>query len=117
AHRPASLEVVLYEPAVSIIGDPAKCRPTTRQSADHSLFFILARLLQKAFERKTADWKSLMLMPDDYADERLADPQIHQWIDRIRLVHGGAEYDRLYPEGIPTSIRWTTEVGEVLSSG
>jgi 2-methylcitrate dehydratase len=33
----ASVEVSCYEPAFSIIGDPAKRDPRTRQSADHSM--------------------------------------------------------------------------------
>lgn len=37
-----------YEPAFGIIGDPAKRTPTTRQSADHSMVYILSRLLKKA---------------------------------------------------------------------
>lgn len=39
------IKIVAYEPAFGIIGDPAKRDPTTRQSADHSMVFILSRLL------------------------------------------------------------------------
>jgi 2-methylcitrate dehydratase len=37
-----------YEPAFGIIGDPAKRIPRTRQSADHSMVYIIATLLRKA---------------------------------------------------------------------
>ena len=36
----ANINIVAYEPAFGIIGDPAKKNPTTRQSADHSMCFI-----------------------------------------------------------------------------
>jgi 2-methylcitrate dehydratase len=40
-----TIKVSAYEPAYGIIGDPAKRDPTTRQSADHSMVFILSRLI------------------------------------------------------------------------
>ncbi len=44
-----SLRITIYEPAFSIIGDPAKRDPRTRQSADHSMVYIIATLLRKAY--------------------------------------------------------------------
>merc|ERR1719436_2093704 len=44
------INIVAYEPAFGIIGDPAKKEPTTRQSADHSMAFIVSRMLKKAFK-------------------------------------------------------------------
>jgi 2-methylcitrate dehydratase len=102
------IRVRIYEPAYSIIADPAKRTPTTRQSADHSLPFILARTLLKAREAAgrgdPLGWESLMLLPDDYADAMIASRDVKRLIERIEIEHGGAEYDRLYPEGIPTSV-------------
>ena len=43
------IEITSYEPAFGIIGDPAKLTPTTRQSADHSMVFIISRLIKKVF--------------------------------------------------------------------
>ena len=48
---PAAIErirITIYEPAFSIIGDPHKRDPRTRQSADHSMVYIMATLLRKA---------------------------------------------------------------------
>jgi 2-methylcitrate dehydratase len=102
------ITVRIYEPAYSIIADPAKRTPTTRQSADHSLPFILAKTLLKARAAKhagrQADWDSLMLLPDDYSDEAIRDPEIAVIIGRTTITHGGREFDALYPEGIPTSV-------------
>jgi len=106
--RIRALRVKIYEPAYSIIADPAKRTPTTRQSADHSLPFILAKTLLKARVAATsghaAGWESLMLLPDDYSDAAIADADIRSLIDRITIEHGGREYDALYPDGIPTSV-------------
>jgi 2-methylcitrate dehydratase len=102
------IRVRIYEPAHSIIADPAKRTPTTRQSADHSLPFILARTLLKAREAAARGdaigWESLMLLPDDYADAMIASPAIRGLVERIHIDHGGPEYDALYPDGIPTSV-------------
>ena len=46
-----SMRITIYEPAFGIIGDPAKRDPRTRQSADHSMVYIIATLLRKAFQR------------------------------------------------------------------
>ena len=42
------IRIAIYEPAFSIIGDPHKRDPRTRQSADHSMVYIVATLLRKA---------------------------------------------------------------------
>jgi 2-methylcitrate dehydratase len=102
------IRVAIYEPAYSIIADPAKRSPTTRQSADHSLPYILAKTFLKARGAQACGeplgWESLMLLPDDYSATAITDPNIRRLIDRIEIVHGGGEYDARYPEGIPTSV-------------
>ena len=47
-----NINIVAYEPAFGIIGDPAKRTPSTRQSADHSMVYIVSTILRKAFESK-----------------------------------------------------------------
>ena len=115
----ASLEITAYEPAFGIIGDPAKRDPRTRQSADHSMVYIVATLLRKAIEREpylprfanpdpqSADelWKLLMLLPEDYSETALFNPTTRALMERITFRHGGPEYDARYPDGIPTSVR------------
>jgi 2-methylcitrate dehydratase len=107
-----AVRITIYEPAFSIIGDPAKRHPQTRQSADHSMVYIVATLLRKAFEARRAGWdgqdgwKRLMLVPADYAedDTALFHPLTCRLMQQIDLRHGGPDYDRRYPDGIPTSI-------------
>jgi len=116
-----NINIIAYEPAFGIIGDPAKKDPKTRQSADHSMAFIISRILQKAMKNgsvpSTMDeaWKELMLSPYDYGIEALYDPETRALMQRITFEHGGAEYDAKYPDGIPTSIDITTNGGKISS--
>ena len=77
------------------------------------MVFIISTLLRKAFERHDAIikehdlddlWKTLMLMPVDYSETALTNPITKKLMEKIEFYHGGPEYDKLYPEGIPTSI-------------
>lgn len=112
ADKLRSVRITIYEPAFSIIGDPHKLDPQTRQTADHSMVYIIATLLRKAFEaRRTGwdgqdGWQRLMLMPDDYAenDSALFHPLTRSLMERIDFRHGGDEFDRKYPDGIPTTV-------------
>ena len=45
-----------------------------------------------------------MLLPDDYSDDAIRDPAAAGLIERIEIEHGVPEYDRLYPDGIPTRV-------------
>jgi len=98
------MRITIYEPAFGIIGDPAKRDPRTRQSADHSMVYIIATLLRKAYQQKTSGWKELMLVPADYDDDAIVDPLTRRLIDLIEFRHGGKEYDDRYPDGIPTTL-------------
>lgn len=119
ASDPAAIRAVriaIYEPAFSIIGDPHKRDPRTRQSADHSMVYIIATLLRKAIEKESGGrlpqipkspedlWRDLMLLPADYSELALYHPLTRDLMSRIDFRHGGPEYDARYPEGLPTSI-------------
>ncbi len=111
-----SLRITIYEPAFGIIGDPAKRDPRTRQSADHSMVYIVATLLRKALQLKQAGWRELMLVPADYDEPALFDPLTRQLMERIEFRHGGKQYDEKYPDGIPTTLEIEhADVGSVSS--
>ena len=112
-----SINIVAYEPAFGIIGDPAKRNPTTRQSADHSMVYIVATLLRKALEQRRVGWKELMLEPKDYGPEAIGNRLTRQLMDKIQFTHGGREYDEKYPDGIPTSVVITGADGKTHDSG
>merc|ERR1712039_789035 len=117
------INIVAYEPAFGIIGDPAKKDPKTRQSADHSMAFIVSRILVKALaEGKVpstmdAAWMELMLSPYDYGKDALYDPATRALMAKITFSHGGPEYDAKYPDGIPTQIDISMKGGKKISSG
>jgi len=115
--RIKAIKIVAYEPAFGIIGDPAKRDPRTRQSADHSMTYIVATLLRKAIEQKTADWATLMLSPYDYNGEAIMNRFTRQLMEKISFEHGGKAYDDKYPEGIPTSVVITDDQGKAHDSG
>ncbi len=117
--------VKAYEPAFGIIGDPAKRDPHTRQSADHSMVYIVATMLRKAIENKVAVssdtssdalWKLLMLAPEDYGKDALFNPTTRSLMDKIAFEHGGPLYDKNYPDGIPTSLVVSLSTGSIVDS-
>ena len=126
-----SIKVIAYEPAFGIIGDPAKRDPRTRQSADHSMVYIIATVLRKAMQfaqdsgggsTTLADsndgyWKKLILMPDDYNERAIFDHQTRALMEKVTFEHGGAEYDAKYPDGIPTLVIITDTDGKTYDSG
>jgi 2-methylcitrate dehydratase len=106
------MRILIYEPAFSIIGDPNKRDPRTRQSADHSMLYIVATLLRKAYEARRAGWdgrdgwRRLMFTPIDYAEDESAlfHPLTRRLMQQIDFRHGGPEFDEKYPDGIPTTV-------------
>ena len=120
-----SIKILAYEPAFGIIGDPAKRNPTTRQSADHSMVYIISTVLRKAFETpnlfegvvSTDDlWKKLILLPKDYSPEAIQNKDTRSLMEKIVFEHGGPEFDKNYPKGIPSTVKIEVE-NEILDSG
>ncbi len=119
----AKIVVRAYEPAFGIIGDPAKRDPKTRQSADHSMLYLVCTMLRKALELHAAKkshalgWKELMLTPHDFDPKALRDPLTRSLMAKMAFEHGGDEYDAKYPDGIPTSMIITDDEGNTHDSG
>ncbi|MBX3363873.1 MAG: MmgE/PrpD family protein [Phycisphaeraceae bacterium] len=115
------IKILAYEPAFGIIGDPAKKDPKTRQSADHSMAYIVATLLRKALELRsrglTPTWKALMLVPHDYHKDAVFNSLTRALMAKIDFAHGGPTYDAKYPDGIPTSVVITDSTGATHDSG
>jgi 2-methylcitrate dehydratase len=126
------IRILAYEPAFGIIGNPAKMDPRTRQSADHSMAYIVATLLRKALAYRHRHgqlpsgggandeaWKVLMLSPHDYMEDESAifHPLTRSLMKKIAFEHGGPDYDVKYPDGIPTSLVITTADGKKHDTG
>ena len=83
--------------------------------------YIIATLLRKALENRAADkptdWKALMLNPLDYNRDAVFDKTTRSIMEKIDFAHGGPEYDRRYPDGIPTSVIIEDDQGTTYDSG
>src|SRR6185503_6856748 len=86
----ANIESVLihsHDAAVDIIGsEPEKWRPTSRETADHSLPYLVA----VALADRTVTAKQ-------FAPERIADPRLLELVQRVK-VERHRELSALYPE-------------------
>jgi len=92
AGNPEHIESILIEShdaAVDIIGsEPEKWHPRHRETADHSLPYLVAVAL--------ADGE---VTSKQFTAERLADPKLHQLVQRVR-VERNKELSRLYPQAV-----------------
>jgi 2-methylcitrate dehydratase len=121
--RITKIVVRAYEPAFGIIGDPHKRDPHTRQSADHSMLYLVCTKLRKALEAakvnpgKSFDWKDLMLLPHDFDKTAINHPVTRNLMSKMTFEWGGPDYDAKYPDGIPTSMVITDDAGTTADSG
>ncbi len=68
-----------------ILSDPSKYKPTTKETADHSLPYVIAAAV--------ADGN---VLPDSFSDEKLKDPRIWDLLGKIKVV-ADPEIDALFP--------------------
>jgi 2-methylcitrate dehydratase len=81
-----------------------KWHPTTRESADHSLPYILAAVL---IDGRFGD--------DIFFESRIRDARVHEMASRI-AVKEDKEYSRQFPAKIPCRIEIRTKSGEQLTA-
>ncbi len=79
-----------------IIKDPEKLRPKTKETADHSLPYIIAYSL--VYGRPG---------PDSYEDKYLKDKKILDMVDRMKF-NVSQRFDAMYPEYLPIKITAVT---------
>ncbi len=95
-----SVHIDTFGVAYEIIAmDPEKWAPRTRETADHSMPYIVAVALLDG----SVDSAS-------FSDERLADPRVRSILDRT-MLRMDPELDKGYPEGIPNRITVATAGG------
>lgn len=99
--RIASIHIDTFKAAYEIIAkDPEKWEPKTRETADHSLpYIVVAALLDGRVTRRS------------FARERLFDPTLRTILKERTTLQEDPELTRGYPEGIPNRIRVTTRDG------
>jgi 2-methylcitrate dehydratase len=93
-----------FEAAVSIIGsEPEKLRPTSRETADHSMFYCCAAALTDGD-----------VTLDTFKQDRLTDPVLLDLIDKTKIVED-TELNKDYPKGIPNDITITCADGTTVN--
>lgn len=98
-----ALRIESFEAAVSIIGsEPEKWRPTSRETADHSMGFCVAAALRDGDVTRGS-----------FSEANIRDPQLLGLLDRIRIVET-EDCNAGYPDGIPNKLIVTLPGGRKL---
>ncbi|MGZ5123602.1 MAG: MmgE/PrpD family protein [Burkholderiales bacterium] len=96
-----ALDVQTYYTAYSEIGsEPEKWHPKTRETADHSLPYLLALGLTDGY-----------INTESFSDERIADTGLRQLMQRIRIAEN-KEFTREFPSKLVTRIEVITRDGQ-----
>ena len=96
-----SIQVDTYRTAVSMMGaDPTRWAPETRETADHSMPYVVAAAL---LDGKVVD--------ESFADTRLHDPAIARLMAKVKVTED-ARLTGLYPEGSPGRVSVRTTGGK-----
>ncbi|MFQ6116788.1 MAG: MmgE/PrpD family protein [Candidatus Bipolaricaulia bacterium] len=86
---PHAVKEVLVETTTrgaDILSDPSKYKPTTKETADHSLPYCIAVAIAKG-----------NVLPSDFEEEALKDPLVWELLPKIRVV-ANPEIDALFPK-------------------
>ncbi|MDP7029700.1 MAG: MmgE/PrpD family protein [Phycisphaerales bacterium] len=95
----AEIKVEVIARAADILGDPAKYRPTSKETADHSLPYSLAVGLVDG-----------MVTPLQFKQERIDDPGLIPVMDKIKVVPND-EFEALFPKFQPSQVTITLADG------
>jgi len=96
-----AIEVQIYAMAYSEIGsEPAKWDPTTRETADHSLPYMLAVALRDG-----------RITPASFEPQRYLDPSLRPLMNRIRVAES-PEFTRRFPQELGSQIDVVTRSGQ-----
>ncbi len=99
-----SILIESFEAAVSIIGsEPEKWRPTSRETADHSMGYCVVLALRDGDVTRAS-----------FSDENIRDAGVLALLDKIKIVETDA-CNAGYPEGIPNNLIIKTTDGRTLS--
>ncbi len=83
-----------------ILSDPSKYQPTTKETADHSLPYVIAAAV--------ADGN---VLPDSFSDEKLKDPRIWDLLGKIKVITD-PEIDAMFPGVKRARVSITSNAGE-----
>ncbi len=97
------VRVTAFAQAYDILFDPAKYRPESRETADHSLPYCLAAAM--------VDKK---ISTQSFSDEKLNDPRIYEVIDKIK-GEPSIEFEKMFPAKQPSKVVVKTKDGNEYS--
>jgi len=83
-----------------ILSDPSKYKPTTKETADHSLPYCIAVAVAKG-----------NVLPSDFEEDALRDPFVWSLLDKIKVV-ANPEIDALFPKVKRAIVTIKTSQGE-----
>ncbi len=87
-----------------ILSDPSKYQPTTKETADHSLPYVVAAAV--------ADGN---VLPDSFSDEKLKDPRIWDLLGKIKVV-ADPEIDAMFPGVKRARVSITSNTGNTFTA-
>jgi 2-methylcitrate dehydratase len=100
---PHQIEKVLVETTTrgaDILSDPSKYKPTTKETADHSLPYCIAVAIAKG-----------NVLPSDFEEDALQDPLVWSLLDKVKVV-ANPEIDNLFPKIKRAIVTIKTSKGE-----
>jgi len=83
-----------------ILSDPSKFKPKTKETADHSLPYVVAAAV--------ADGN---VLPSSFSDEKLKDPRIWDLLGKIKVI-ADPEIDAMFPGVKRARVTITTNQGD-----
>ncbi len=104
--KPADVTEIRVETiarAADILSDPAKYRPQSKETADHSLPYCLAVAV--------ADRQ---VTPRQFENVRIQDPSLHPLMDAVKAV-ANPEFESLFPAKQPSRVTITLRNGQSFS--
>ncbi|MCH8927420.1 MAG: MmgE/PrpD family protein [Candidatus Marinimicrobia bacterium] len=93
------IKVTTIARAVDILFDPEKYNPKSRETADHSLPYVIAAAV---VDRK--------ITTDQFSDERIADPKIRSVLPKI-VGEASEEFEKMFPAKQPSKVVITLNDG------
>ncbi len=97
----AEIHVRTTTRGADILSDPSKYKPTTKETADHSLPYCIAAAVVDG-----------NVLPSSFEEEKLRDPRIWATLPKIKVV-ADSEIDSLFPAVKRAIVRITTTGGAV----
>jgi len=101
--KPEDISLILVKTvarAADILSDPSKYKPTSKETADHSLPYCLAVAVVDG-----------IVTPTQFKEEKLKDPRIWQLLPQIKVV-AEPEFEKLFPKLKVTEVTITTISGD-----